>query len=395
MNDTSGPLEIAPDTYWVGKRDAKNIFHSNPYLRVFRDASGKVGASLLIDPGSATDVAVVVSKVTQVLGGMSSLSAVFVNHQDPDVGSSTPQIVGRHSPHASVVCSEDTWRLIVHFGLSRDRLLATDRCAHGIELGTGHVIHPVPTPFCHERGAVMLYDPETRVLFTGDLFGGLTEKDANGLFADDSDWKGMRAFHQIYMPSNDALRRAMASVRALSPAPLFIAPQHGRVLTGPLLWEMVDRLEKLPVGLDILDDQDDESLEAWNTVLARVLATARELLGASVESHLADDRDLADTLAFEETGIRATALGRWTMERVLDVLLEHEAPPIANAIKMEAIAWCDTLGLPTPRVLLDEEVPTAGASLGAVRAPSSSSPSLSSLATAKHDSLRAVRAAAQ
>lgn len=354
MNELSLPVEIAPGTYWVGKRAPSNIFHANPYLRVFRSASGAT-SSLLIDPGSAADVSTVVSKVTQVLGSMGSLSGVFVNHQDPDVGSSAPLIVGRHAPSASVICSEDTWRLISCFGLPRDRFLATDRCTHGIQLSTGDVVRPVPTPFCHARGAVMLYDPETRVLFTGDLFGGLTERDASGIVADESDWKGIRAFHQLYMPSNEALRRAMATVRALSPAPLLIAPQHGRLLRGSLLWEMVDRLEKLPVGLDILDDQDDESLEAWNEVLRRVLRLASELLGPMVEGKLADDRDLSDTMVFEARGARAVSLGRWTTERVLGVLLENEVAPIANAVKMEALSACDTLGLPSLRVLLDED----------------------------------------
>jgi eukaryotic-like serine/threonine-protein kinase len=355
MIDPTAPVAIAEDTYWVGKRDPTSIFHANPYLRIFRSSAGRGTTSLLIDPGSATDVAVVVSKCTQLLGSMSALSAVFVNHQDPDVGSSTPQIVGRHAPHASVLCSEDTWRLIVCFGLPRDRFLATDRCAHGIELATGHVVLPVPTPFCHARGAVMLYDPETRVLFTGDLFGGLTERDADGLYADESDWKGMRAFHQIYMPSNAALRRAMTTIRELQPPPVLIAPQHGRLLRGPLLWEMVERLEKLPVGLDIIDEDDAESLDAWNVVLTHVLRAARDLLGPVVEAKLADDRDLADTLVFGATGPRATSLGRWTVERALDLLLEREPPPIANAVKMEALSWCETLGLPVPHVRLDEE----------------------------------------
>lgn len=353
MNDPTAPVEIAQDTYWVGKRDASSIFHANPYLRIFRSPTGQGTSSMLIDPGSASDVAVVVSKCTRLLGSMSALSAVFVNHQDPDVGSSTPQIVGRHAPHASVLCSEDTWRLIACFGLPRDRFLATDRCSQGIELATGHVVIPVPTPFCHARGAVMLFDPQTRVLFTGDLFGGLTERNAEGLDADETDWKGMRAFHQIYMPSNAALRRAMTSIRELKP--LVIAPQHGRLLRGPLMWEMIDRLEKLPVGLDIIDDDDATSLDAWNAVLTRVLLAARELLGPVVDARLADDRELADTLTFGATGPRATSLGRWTVERALDLLLEHEPPPIANAVKMEALAWCETLGLPVPHVRLDEE----------------------------------------
>ena len=106
---------------------------------------------------------------------MDRLSALFINHQDPDVGSSASIISARYAPKAGILCSEDTWRLIVHLNLPRNRFIATEKFAQGLSVPTGHKLLPVPSPFCHFRGAVMLYDPETRVLFTGDLFGGLTD----------------------------------------------------------------------------------------------------------------------------------------------------------------------------------------------------------------------------
>src|SRR5690606_4685038 len=102
--------------------------------------------------------------------------------------------------------------------LPRARFLATDKFLNGLRLPTGHRVVPVPSPFCHFRGAVMMYDPETRVLFSGDLFGGLTDAQAQGLWADESDWPGMRAFHQLYMPTNTALARTVQAIRALQPA---------------------------------------------------------------------------------------------------------------------------------------------------------------------------------
>ena len=38
---TTDAVEIAPDTYWVGRRDPGGIFFANPYLRVFRGGEGK------------------------------------------------------------------------------------------------------------------------------------------------------------------------------------------------------------------------------------------------------------------------------------------------------------------------------------------------------------------
>lgn len=349
------PVEIAPDTFWVGKRDPGNIFYSNPYLRRFRGSDAKTGRpnefNLLIDPGSSSDFAAVSTKVTSLIGGLDRLSALFINHQDPDVGSSASIISARYAPKAGILCSEDTWRLIVHQNLPRNRFIATEKFSHGLNVPTGHRLMPVPSPFCHFRGAVMLYDPETRVLFTGDLFGGVTDVNAQGLWADESDWNGIRAFHQIYMPVNQALQRVVAVIRRLEPAVEIIAPQHGRLIRGPLIQTFMDRMEKLPVGLDIMDEAQDRShLQAWNAVLERVLALARGYLGGSVDEKLMGSTELGETARVQNGQVSIQRLGRWTVEHVVALLCHGEPPEIAGPIMMEATTAAAEYNLPTPHL---------------------------------------------
>ncbi|UQA62926.1 protein kinase domain-containing protein [Polyangium aurulentum] len=352
------PVEIAKDTFWVGKRDPKSIFHANPFLRIFRPKPGFEGQGpfhLLVDPGSSSDFPIVSAKITTLIGGMSKLSSLFINHQDPDVGSSAAVITARYAPQASIICSEATWRLIVHFNLPPERYLDTARFPRGFDVPTGHVMLPVPSPFCHFRGAVMLYDPETRVLFTGDLFGGLTPLEARGLWADESDWAGLRAFHQTYMPTNRVLVRAVEAIRRLDPPVEIIAPQHGRLLRGPILTRFMDRLTRLPVGLDILDeDADAETLVAWNSVLRRVVRTARMVLGHEADERLLHNEDLRDTLRIVGDNVTLTSLGRWTLGAVVDALTAGQTPTIANPIKLEAILACEELELPSPDIRIDE-----------------------------------------
>ena len=352
------PIEIAKDTYWVGKRDPKSIFHANPYLRVFRQKSGFANVEpfhLLIDPGSSSDFAVVSAKVSSLIGGLNKLSALYINHQDPDVGSSAAVISGRYAPHAAILCSEATWRLIVHFNLPPERYIDTAHFPRGFDVPTGHAMLPVPSPFCHFRGAVMLYDPETRVLFTGDLFGGLTTIEARGIWADETDWAGIRAFHQTYMPTNRVLIRAIEAIRALDPPVEILAPQHGRLIRGPLLARFMDRLARLPVGLDILDEvSDSESLTAWSTVLRRVMRTARMVLGASADAVVQGNEDLRDTVRVHGETVEVLSLGRWTVGLAVDLLTKGQTPTLANPIKIEAILACEELELPTPDIRIDD-----------------------------------------
>lgn len=361
MSEMIESVEIAPDTYWIGKRDPRSIFHANPFLRIFR-GQGPDGRTqhfnLLIDPGSKSDFSVVSTKAAELLGGLNRVSAIWVNHQDPDVGSSAPLIIGKHAPRASVICSEATWRLICHYGLPRDRFYPTDRVHGGkLQLPTGGHVVPVPSPFCHFRGAVMMYDPETRVLFSGDLFGGLTDIDAQGIWADESDWRGIRAFHQAYMPSSKALVHAIDAIRKLTPKVEMIAPQHGRIIRGPLIETFMERLARLPVGLDILDGQENsaEALTGWTTVVNRVLEVARMYLGSRADERLVSAPELdEEVIAFEAGGVRLLSTPRWAAGVAVEALAAGEAPAIANAIKQEAIVVADELDLPAPDIALEE-----------------------------------------
>ncbi len=356
MPDNMSPVEIAPNIYWVGMRDPKSIFHANPYLRVFK--SGALEPyNLVIDPGSSSDFAVVTSKISSVIGRMGALSGLFINHQDPDVGSSASQICGRYAPRASIFTSEATWRLIVHQNLPRDRFVDTDASRRGITLPGGHQVIPVPSPFCHFRGAVMLYDPATRVLFSGDLFGGITAAGPHDLWAEPSDWSGVRAFHQAYMPTGRAIAAAVRAIQRLDPPVEIIAPQHGRLLRGDVLQRFMQQLERLPVGFDIMDDLGDgaDAMAAWSSVLNRVLHVARMILGDGAEEALVKDEEMRECCDLYQGRFEVTSAGRWVVSNAVRLLTLGKSATIANPIRLEAVLACEELELPSPDLMLEGE----------------------------------------
>ncbi len=268
--DDDAVVEIAPDTFWVGRRQGA-LLGCNPYLRRFRHEGREV--TLLIDPGGEADWAVVRRKTAAVCGSLERLDYVFVNHQDPDVAGVVPQILAE-ACSARLVGSRDTWRLLQVRGLDGQRFVATESVSGGeVALPALERLEFVPSPFCHFRGAVMLYDPASRVLFTGDLGAGLS--DVAGLVAGNQGLVGVTLFHQIYMPSSWALAAAVARIRALDPAPAVLAPQHGALWLGDAIAGLLDHLEQLPVGIDLLYAE-----AAGPAAAQRPVAVANEILDA-------------------------------------------------------------------------------------------------------------------
>ena len=266
--DCSEPVEIAKDIFWVGSRNDKG-FESNAYLRVFRGNGHQ--CNLLIDPGPSPDFNTIAAKIEHVLGADFNLDLVYLNHQDPDVCINTVAFQ-RHFPKLHIVTSEDTWRLVRFYGLNEKQFIATENFKTGkIKVKTGHRLRIIPTPYAHFRGACCLFDEERKVLFSGDLFGGLTS--TPDLYAEKDYWEGMKTFHQLYMPTNLALKKAVKDFRQQAGDMQMIASQHGKIIRKDLIDFFMSKLESLPVGLDLKGEARlvrENYIKALNDILDTV-----------------------------------------------------------------------------------------------------------------------------
>lgn len=273
QNNLDEAIEISAGVYWVGA-GTKTFLSRNSFLRIFE--GNKTSGSLLIDPGPTSDFVSLSCKVASVLpGGLLNINLAFINHQDPDVVGVLPKMYAMNR-RLNVIATEDTWRLVSLNGLSSVRFRSIDQVQdQRLVLPTGHKLQFIPTPYCHFRGASMIYDLESRILFTGDFLGGV---EASGLIATEENWAGVKAFHQIYMPSNEAMKLAVKKIRALEPTPLALAPQHGGLIKGDLIELFLERISELPVGLDIVTTVNDR-LPAMIAGLNEVLDAVKETMG--------------------------------------------------------------------------------------------------------------------
>lgn len=271
--DLTKAVRIVDDVYFVGNRIQDRLLQINSYLRIY---DNKI--NFLVDPGPTIDYEVISGKIGEVIGDISRISIYSLNSQDPDVSSNAIYL---KSANSKAVCmtSEDTWRIVSSLGIKKNRLKLIDNSNDGkTKLPTGHEIQFINTPYCYSRGAINLYDRDSRILFSGDLFGCLNAPGDVRLYANSSDWNGIKTYHQMYMPANRALKLAIDKIRNLDPKPIMIAPQHGAIIKEDLIDEILEKLYLLQVGTDLLEiDDSDTNHDVYEEIAKVVFDRAVEL----------------------------------------------------------------------------------------------------------------------
>lgn len=263
-------------------KSAEEVLHRNIYVKKFTGENDAAGV-MVLDPGAKADAAAVWEALDTISGGVGNVDLVFLSHQDPDVTSNAKFIVD-NAPRAVVLASADSWRLLKMIGIPDNRFYLLENWGEEpLHIGrTGHVVQPVPAHYCHFRGSMMLYDVESRVLFSGDFLGGVNTRRGPGIFADETSWAGVSLFHQIYMPSKRAVQETVGRIVELEPFPEVIAPQHGDVLRGAWVKEFLSRMSKLDVGVDLVrlkDPEKEAGLAAFNAFLEELHGEAPETFG--------------------------------------------------------------------------------------------------------------------
>lgn len=351
--DFSKPIAIAEDIYFVGDRKESRILQINPFLRVYNNK-----VNFLVDPGPTIDYTTISGKIGEVIGDVSKVNLYSLNHQDPDVASNT-FFLKSANPKAICLTSEDTWRLVSSFGINKERLILTDKLTNWqTNLPTGHTLQFIPTPYCHFRGAVMVYDIESRILFSGDLFGGLTGTDNYGLWADESHWDGMRAFHELYMPANKAIQFAIDQIRKLDPAPVMIAPQHGSLIRGALIREFLDRMYSLKVGVDLLGRTEDDQLLGQYLEVAKIVYKKAQAMVSNPDRILANfagNAEIQELMTINDKDVvKIKKNASRALELFLYALSDHQSSRVSNQIKALMLQETMIRQLPPPTFAIEE-----------------------------------------
>lgn len=217
------------------------------------------GAGMILDPGGHKVYAKVLAETMHQLHGghaggrpVGRLEYIFLSHQDPDIVAAVNGWL--MTTDASAWISALWVRFVPHFGLDRlviERLRSIPDEGMHLRLGETDLVI-VPAHFLHSPGNFQVYDPRSKILYTGDL-GASIGTELREVVDFDAHVPSMEGFHRRYMTSRRAMAAWVRMVRELDVE--IIAPQHGAILRGkPMVERFYQWIEQLECGVDLIAD---------------------------------------------------------------------------------------------------------------------------------------------
>ncbi|WP_319561000.1 MBL fold metallo-hydrolase [Marispirochaeta sp.] len=251
MDTTRGYVLFEEDDHkviWLGWDEdvSSGAIQTNQYLIV------NSGKGILLDPGGVHLFSRVVSVVSRFIS-LDDVESIFFSHQDPDVSSGIALWLGVTNAQVYI---HDIWRRFVpHFGLvDQSRITPLNDDGGTIALGSVS-LQLVPAHFLHSAANFSLYDPRSRILFSGDIGTAVFPEGKEYPEVDDFDThtRLMKSFHQRAMGSNRAAARWLETCSRLDVS--ILAPQHGAMMRGELVKKFYDWFGNLNCGIDFFQSR--------------------------------------------------------------------------------------------------------------------------------------------
>jgi len=246
-------IEIAQNIYWIGMYLENDPFQCHPYLIKNGDES------ILIDPGSMLEFEETVRKVKTIID-IKSIKYIVLHHQDPDLVAAVPEIEKLINRDDLLIVTHSRMSLLIKHYLVTSDYYEIDKQENKLITSNGFRLDFYTTPYCHSPGAFVSYEPKTKTLFSGDIFGGI-EKSWE-FYADETYFLKAKLFHQEYMPSKDIFNYALSKIEKLDID--LIAPQHGSIIKKKYISNLIKDMKNLDCGIYIEEKYNQELLDTIN-----------------------------------------------------------------------------------------------------------------------------------
>jgi len=248
--DYTQAIEIAENIYWIGMYLVGDSFQCHPYLIL------NGNESILIDPGSMLEFEETVRKV-ETITPLSSIKYIILHHQDPDLAAAVPAIEKLINRDDLLVVTHSRMTVLIKHYLIKSNYYEIDKMDNKLTCTSGFELEFLTTPYCHSPGAFVSYSPKTKVLFSGDIFGGIEE--SWEFYAREDYFEKAKQFHAEYMPSKDIFNFALSKIEKLDME--LIAPQHGSIIQKKYIPDLIEKMKDLDCGLYIDRKYNEELID--------------------------------------------------------------------------------------------------------------------------------------
>jgi signal transduction histidine kinase len=243
-------------------------FQCHPYLIKNKNES------ILIDPGSMIEFEETVRKI-KTLMDIQDIKYIILHHQDPDLAAAVPEIEKLINRDDLLIVTHSRMSLLVKHYLIKSSYYEIDKEDHKLITTNGFRLDFLTTPYCHSPGAFVSYEPSSKTLFSGDIFGGIEH--SWDFYADETYFLKAKLFHQEYMPSKDIFNYALGKIEKLDIE--LIAPQHGSIIKKKYINKLIEDMKNLDCGLYIEEKYNRELIDTIKELQQKEVALKeRDLL---------------------------------------------------------------------------------------------------------------------
>lgn len=209
------------------------------------------GRGMLLDPGGHKVHSGVYSEISTYLSP-NNLDILFFSHQDPDIVAAAN--FWFMMTDATGYIPEIWFRFVAHFGIDTKAMGRMEKIPDkGMRINlNGSELVFIPAHFIHSSGNMQVYDPVSKILYSGDLGAGV-DNEYRVVEDFNAHIPSIEGFHQRYIPANKALKLWATMVRTLDIET--IAPQHGAMFQGKdVVNQFIDWVEDCVCGVDLMED---------------------------------------------------------------------------------------------------------------------------------------------
>jgi signal transduction histidine kinase len=335
LQDYRDAIEIADSIYWVGMYLENDPFQCHPYF--IKNAN----ESILVDPGSMLEFEETIRKVKSI-ANINSIKYIILHHQDPDLAAAVPEIEKLINRNDLLIVTHSRISVLIKHYLIRSDYYEVDKNDNKLVTSTGLKLDFLTTPYCHSPGAFVSYEPKSKTLFSGDIFGGIEE--SWEFYADETYFDKAKQFHQEYMPSKDIFNYALSKIEKLDIE--LIAPQHGSIIKKGFIKNLIDDMKNLDCGLYIEEKYNRELLDTINELQEKEKTIQERNSQLFEQSKRAEMGEMVGNIAHQwrqPLAIANTILAILKEKNSIDALDKHEISTKLDTMEKQVVYMSDTI----------------------------------------------------